>query len=313
VVRVRILLGVQNSINRVSETPKEFSYSDSVKYNEGETFLNFQNYLLFSSKQITKFLYNTPVTPHQVILFSMIIGVASSILIIQSNIIVVIVGAVMLFYKNVLDKVDGSLARAKNVVTRRGRFYDSISDFIVSFALFTAIGFKLDSVYHSVWIWIVSYAALITSMLQCSYFVFYEVSFIRQTGKETINRLLERVTDEDLKLEDKLTLLLQRIFQVIYGWQDCIIFSLDKFFISKLRQNYLGGGLEDIWYKDKSFLSVSSLLCIGTHMFLIALFAVIGSFEYYLFVNLIVLNLLLIFCVLYHYYHIKTVLKNRKL
>lgn len=296
----------------MAETKKEFSYSDSIKYKEGETFLNFQNYLLFSSKKITELLYNTTVTPHHIILFSMIIGLVSSILIIQSNIIVVIVGAVLLFYKNVLDKVDGSLARAKNMADRRGRFFDSISDFMVSFALFTAIGLKLSSIYLSVWVWVISYSALITSMLQCSYFIFYEVAFIKQTGKKTINRLIEHVTDEDLELEDKFTIFLQRIFQIIYGWQDYIIFSIDKFFISKLKQNYSGFELENIWYKDKSLLSVSSLLCIGTHMFLIALFAVIGSFEYYLFVNLIVLNLLLIFCVLYHYYHIKIVLKNQK-
>jgi hypothetical protein len=92
-----------------------------------------------------------------------------------------------------------------------------------------------------------------------------------------------------------------------------MIYSIDKFFISKFKQNYPGFKLENIWYKDKSFLSISSLLCIGTHMFLIAVFAVIGSFEYYFFVNLIVFNLLLIFCVLYHYYHIKIVLKNQKL
>jgi len=296
----------------VSETPKEFSYANAIKYKEGEAFLNFQNYLLFSSKQITKFLYSTPVTPHQVILFSMIIGIVSSILIIQSNIFVVTVGAVLLFYKNVLDKVDGSLARAKNMATRRGRFYDSISDFIVSFALFTAIGFKLYSFYHAIWVWVIVYIALITSMLQCSYFVFYEVAFIRQTGKATINRLIEHVTDEDIKSEDRFTILLQRIFQVIYGWQDYIMFSLDKLFILKLKRNYTISGLEDIWYKDKPLLSLSSLLCIGTHMVLIALFAVIGRLDYYLFVNLIVFNLLLIFCVLYHYYHVKTLLKNQK-
>ena len=297
----------------MSETPKEFSYTEAIKYKEGETFLNFQSYLLFSSKQITKFLYKTPVTPHQVIFISMIIGVASSILIIQNSIIVVIVGAVLLFYKNVLDKVDGSLARAKNMTARRGRFYDSISDFIVSFALFTVIGIKLNSVYHSVWVWVICFIALISSMLQCSYFVFYEVSFIKQTGKNTINRLIESVIEDDLKSEDRFTILLQRIFQVIYGWQDYMMFSFDKYFISKLKQNYNGSGIADIWYKDKTLLSLSSLLCIGTHMFLTAVSAVIGSFEYYLFANLIVLNLLLIFCVLYHYYHIKTVLKNQKL
>jgi hypothetical protein len=297
----------------VADTNREFSYSDTIKYKEGETFLNFQNYLLYSSKQITKFLYNTPVTPHHVILFSMVIGVVSSVLIIQNSMIVVITGAVLLYYKNVLDKVDGSLARAKNTASRRGRFYDSISDFIVSFALFTAIGVKLNYVYHSFWIWVICYLALITSMFQCSYFIYYEVAFIKQTGKDTINRLIERVTDEDLKSEDELTILLQRIFQIVYGWQDYLVFSIDKFFISKLKQNQSISGLEDIWYKDKPFLSVSSLLSIGTHMFLIAVFAVIGSFEYYLFMNLIVLNLLLIFCVLYHYNHIKILLGNQKL
>ena len=91
------------------------------------------------------------------------------------------------------------------------------------------------------------------------------------------------------------------------------MFSIDKFYVSKLEQNNSADEIKNIWYKDKSFISVSSLLCIGTHMFLIAVFAVIGSFEFYLYVNLIVLNLLLIFCVLYHYYHVKTQLKNLKL
>ncbi len=126
----------------MTEEKNEFSYVTTLKYQPEDTFLNFQHYLLFTSKQITKFLYKTSVTPHQVILFSLIIGLTSSYLIIQENKVLVILGAVLLFYKNVLDKVDGSLARAKGMASRRGRFYDSITDFIVSFALFTAIGFK---------------------------------------------------------------------------------------------------------------------------------------------------------------------------
>jgi phosphatidylglycerophosphate synthase len=296
----------------VPETQKEFSYTNTIKYKEGETFLNFQHYLLYSSKQITKFLYKTPVTPHQVILFSMIIGIASSVMIVQDNFVIVIIGAVLLYYKNVLDKVDGSLARAKGMASRRGRFYDSISDFIVSFALFTAISYKLNSVYHSVWVWVICCFALITSMLQCSYFIFYEVTFIKQTGKNTINRLIESVTDEDLKSEDRFTIFLQRIFQLIYGWQDYLMFIIDKICVSRLQKNY-SGDINNIWYIDKPFLSVSSLLCIGTHMFLIAVFALTGCFECYLFVNLLVLNLLLIFCVLYHYYHVKFILRNQML
>lgn len=299
---------------------KQFSYQDTVKYHAEDSFFNFQHFLLVGSKQITKFLYGTSVTPHQVILFSLIIGIASSIMIVQNNFIVVIIGAVLLFYKNVLDKVDGSLARAKGMATRRGRFYDSIADFIVSFSLFTAIAYKLTLTYQSYWIWIISYSALITSMLQCSFFIYYEVAFIKQSGKNTINRLLENVTEEDLKKEDKLTIFLQRIFQVIYGWQDYIMYRIDKFSLNILENNISSTDKSEIenpkskilsiWYRDKPFLSISSLLCIGSHMFFIALSAVIGKFEYYLVLNLIFWNLLLIFSVFYHYYRVKSKLKT---
>ena len=293
----------------MAERQNEFLYETTLKYQPEDTFLNFQHYLLFSSKQITKFLFSTPVTPHQVILFSLILGIASSFLIIQENKILVIIGAVLLFYKNVLDKVDGSLARSKGMASRRGRFYDSITDFIVSFALFTAIGFKINQQYNSIRVWIICYSALIASMLQCSYFIYYEVAYIKQTGKNTVNRLIESVTEDDLKTQDKFTILLQRIFQLIYGWQDYIMLRIDKFFLRKLTGS---AEFENTWYKDKPFLSLSSLLCIGTHMVLIALFAVIGRFEYYLVWNLILWNLLLISCVFYHYYHVKARLRKAK-
>jgi len=293
----------------------EFPYETTLKHRTDDTFFNFQNYLLISSKQITKFLYYTPVTPHQVILFSMLIGILSSFLIIQENNIIVIAGAVLLFYKNVLDKVDGSLARAKNIASRRGRFYDSISDFIVSLSLFTMIGFKLYLVYQSYWVWVICCTALITSMLQCSFFIYYEIAFIKQSGKKTINRFRESITDDDLQNEDKFTILLQRIFQVIYGWQDYLFYKIDLFFLAGLEKKFTladKGDIINIWYRDKPFLSISSLLCIGTHMFLIALFAIIGKFEYYLVMNLIFLNLLLIFSVFYHDYSVKSKLKKHK-
>jgi hypothetical protein len=305
----------------VAHGDNEFLYENTLKYRPDETFFNFQHLLLVSSAQITKFLYKTSVTPHQVILFSLITGILSSFLIISENNVIVIIGAVLLFYKNVLDKVDGSLARAKGLASRRGRFYDSISDFIVSFSLFTMIAYKLNLAYQSYWVWVICYAALITSMLQCSFFIYYEVAFIKQTGKKTINRLIEKVTEDDLKNEDKFTILLQKIFQIIYGWQDYLVSKIDLFFLSKLEQKLIAVGGEEIknqiseiknvWYRDKPFLSIASLLSIGSHMFFIALFAVIGKFEYYLVLNLIFWNLLLIFTVCYHYLNVKNkFLKN---
>lgn len=282
---------------------KGFQYEKTLKTNPEDSFVNLQQFLFVTSKQITKLLYYTPVTPHFVILLSMIFGVAASYLIIQDDKILVIAGALLLFYKNVLDKVDGSLARAKGVDSRRGRFYDSISDFIVTLTSFTAISYKLYIAYNDPIWFVVGFTAMIFSMLHCSYFIYYQVSFIKFTGKQTVNRIIETVTDEDIKKQDKLTTFLQRIFMLIYGWQDILMAALDNYYYKKLDMMTPANKKEElnvIWYKNKPFLTFASSLSIGTHIFLICLAAVFNMFEYYLFVNLILMNLLLILSIIYH-------------
>lgn len=279
-------------------TKEKFSYEKTLKTDRDNSFLNLQQFLFVTSKQLTKFFFYTRVTPHQVILLSMIFGIAASYLIVQPERLYAIIGAILLFYKNVLDKVDGSLARAKGLDSRRGRFYDSISDFIVTFTSFTAISYSLYLQYNSVYAIVLGYTAMIFSMLQCSYFIFYQVSFIRSTGKNTVNRILEDVTDEDKLRQDKWTTFLQRVFMVIYGWQDKLFYFLDKLLVKGFNGN------EEklrVWYQNKSFLTIASSLSIGTHIFLICVSAIIGRFDYYIFVNLILMNLLLILSVVYHY------------
>lgn len=290
-----------------------FQYEKTLKTSPDDSFLNLQSFLFITSGQITKLLYHTPVTPHFVILLSMLFGLAASCLIISEDRTLVIAGAVLLFYKNVLDKVDGSLARAKGLDSRRGRFYDSISDFIVTFASFTAISYILYRKYNSPIAYVFGYSAMIFSMLQCSYFIFYQVSFIKYSGKKTVNRIIENVTAEDIKTQDKWTTFLQRIFMLIYGWQDLLFAALDNAVYKKLEMSCPGQKREKInvsWYKNKPFLTLASSLSIGTHILFICIAAIFGLFEYYLFVNLILMNLLLIFSVLYHYYSAKQLINR---
>jgi phosphatidylglycerophosphate synthase len=248
----------------------------------------------------------------------MISGIAASYLIIQPQKYLAVIGAFLLFYKNVLDKVDGSLARARGLDSRRGRFYDSISDFIVTLTSFTAISISLYFQYHSVLYIVAGYLAMLCSMLQCSYFIFYQVSFIRLTGKETVNRLVEDITENDILYQDKWTTFLQRIFLVIYGWQDKLFYAIDKFLFSRFSSFSVNLGSQQntgtakqmsqfklVWYGNKKFLTAASSLSIGTHIFLICISAIAGRFDYYIFVNLICMNLLLILSVIFHYYSSK--------
>ncbi len=285
---------------------EKFSFDKTLKTIPENDFLNLQSYLFITSKQLTKIFYYSKVTPHQVILLSMVFGVAASFLIIQNSTIAVVIGSILLFYKNVLDKVDGSLARAQGLDSRRGRFYDSISDFIVTFAVFGAISYFLFRKYGNPWLFAIGFTAMVFSMLQCSYFIYYQVSFIKQTGKITVNRIVEDITDDDKVNQDNWTIFLQRIFLLIYGWQDNLILKLDRVlfegFANELKpENDQKARLTMIWYENKPFLTLASSLSIGTHIFLISLAAVFGVFEYYIFVNLICMNLLLIYSIIFHY------------
>lgn len=284
-----------------SKPPDVFDPDKSLKTKPDDSFFNIQSLFYISSESITRVLYKTPISPHQVILFSMIFGITSSFLLIQQDKGALIVGAVLLFYKNVLDKVDGSLARAKGLDSRRGRFYDSISDFIVNLFLFSTMAYRLYIVDRNPFIFVVVYCAMISSMLQCSYFIYYQISFILQTGKKTINRLIENVTDDDKENEDKLTLFLQRVFLIIYGWQDLLFSKLDMYLIKKIKKSSPSNENESVWYMNKPFLTFSSMFSIGTHMVMIAIFSVFDARGVYLLVNLTLWNLLLISSVIYHY------------
>ncbi|MBZ0202924.1 MAG: CDP-alcohol phosphatidyltransferase family protein [Ignavibacteria bacterium] len=299
---------------------EKFPFQSSLKTNPENDFLNLQSYLFITSKQLTRLFYYSKVTPHQVILLSMLFGLSASYLIILNDKILILIGAALLFYKNVLDKVDGSLARAKGLDSRRGRFYDSISDFIVTLSSFGAISYFLSLKYTDPGLFVIGFAAMISSMLQCSYFIYYQVSFIKNTGKNTVNRIDESITDEDKIQQDKWTTFLQRIFLLIYGWQDKLFNKIDKYlfmrFISNSCESTLSSRFDrernpdlagqethytKLWYQNKPFLTLASSLSIGTHIFLICIAAIIGAFEYYLFVNLICMNLLLIYSIIFHY------------
>ena len=286
----------------------KYSYEKTLKTDPSNSFLNLQQFLFVTSGQLTKFFYYTKITPHQVILLSLLFGVTASYFFILPERIFAITGAVLLFYKNVLDKVDGSLARAKGLDSRRGRFYDSISDFIVTLASFAAISYNLYLLWDSYSAFLFGFVAMICSMLHCSYFIFYQVSFIRSTGKGTQNRLLENVTEKDIIRQDSWTTFLQRVFQVIYGWQDLLFFRFDRFLFSRLPQNNFTA---KCWYENKPFLTFASSLSIGTHILLICIAAVTGFYDYYIFVNLILMNLLLILSVVYHYWSSVNNLKTK--
>jgi len=86
------------------------------------------------SNPITKFIvrHNIDVTPNQMSILSAFIGMLSLPLYILNN---PVLAGILVQVSSVLDGVDGELARARNMVSRRGRFLDACLDRYTDFII----------------------------------------------------------------------------------------------------------------------------------------------------------------------------------
>jgi hypothetical protein len=99
---------------------------------------------------------------------------------------------------------------------------------------------------------------------------------------------------------------------LVYGWQDFLVYRLDNWMKERLtkQKDITQNHFNEIWYHHKTFLTMLSILSIGTHMVLISFCAVINNFEAYLVLNLIAGNLWLFFVIIYHYFSVSKYINN---
>src|SRR5205807_8700743 len=109
----------------------------------------------------------------------------------------VAIGGVLIVLKDILDDADGQLARAKELYSRRGRFLDSVGDFVVNVAVFAAITWSVHRIHSNRLTIILGVLSLLGITLRVSYHVFYQVAFLHLRDQYKLNRLTEEITEED--------------------------------------------------------------------------------------------------------------------
>lgn len=92
------------------------------------------------SCRVTPLLVGVPVTPNQVTLASIAIGLAGAACFMQGNILTGLLGALLLVVSYVLDSVDGELARIRETTSRFGDRLAEVGGWLVHATLFIAFG-----------------------------------------------------------------------------------------------------------------------------------------------------------------------------
>jgi phosphatidylglycerophosphate synthase len=131
------------------------------------------------------------VPPPAVVLAGNAVGVAAAVELARGHLVV---AALLVQLKTLLDGADGQLARATNRVTAFGRYLDSESDLLVDAALFAALGWYAHA----------PLAAL--------------AGFCMLTAVLSVNFNVERIARGTAPAWD--TSVLGRVYALLYGWQD---------------------------------------------------------------------------------------------
>lgn len=139
-------------------------------------------------------VYRTPMTPNQVTLLSIVVGVAAAACWWQGGERGMLWGGILLWTSAILDGADGILARAKQSFSELGRALDGSADLIVAALVAVAAGRHLWVQHHSLLLVALILPIVVTTVLHVHLYDYYKESFLQRTRADW-SGVPERIAD----------------------------------------------------------------------------------------------------------------------
>ncbi len=241
-------------------------------------FIDFSDYARPLASRMALLLKDTPIRAIHITLLYFIIGILAAYLIYRGDFVA---AGLLILLKNVLDAVDGSLARLQNRPSRVGRFADSISDIILNFLFIFAIALHYKCCYS------LAALAFISVSLQGTVFNYYYVLYRHKVGGDATSRVDE--SPEGYPWDNPMLLrILYALYVILYKWQDILIMWFDR---TVLRNPAI--------HSDRVFLSVITMFGLGVHLLILAIFLLAGKPIFALWILLYMGIVMLLFLITY--------------
>jgi len=159
------------------------------------------------SLSISRFLASTPVTPNQMTLISIAIGLAGAPFFLSGLWPWQTAGALLFLAHSILDGCDGELARLKFQESRRGGILDFWGDNIVHSVIFACMAAGWARATGEAWPWLLG-AAAVLGTLASAWFVYWRVmrpkddtgplyTSVSATASDWLTRLLDALSRRD--------------------------------------------------------------------------------------------------------------------
>ena len=255
--------------------------SDARKLPKAAQFIDASDYARPLAIWIARLLRDTPMRAAHVTLVWTVIGLASAFCYAQGRYELALLGALLVQIKNILDAVDGSLARLQNRPSPIGRFLDSICDAVIAAALWAGLAAAIAHHRPAIYAIVLATTSLVLCLLQCSVYNYYYVRYRTRRGGDTTSRINEQLTEKDkdrYRNRPRAMALLRSlvwIYTWIYQWQDVIVHRIDRWAVDPLVASGRTGEA-DLLRDDHRLLTAVSVLGPGLTILLLDVFTLAG-------------------------------------
>ncbi|MHA2609325.1 MAG: CDP-alcohol phosphatidyltransferase family protein [bacterium JZ-2024 1] len=164
-------------------------------------------------------IQDLPVSPHHLTAGFVIAGFLAGVFLLKQKPVFYLFAAVFLQIKNLLDAMDGTLARIRQTPSRVGRFLDSLSDFFLNIWIFFCASPNCP---------FLVFFAFFSATFQCSYYNYLVVSYRHKVSGDITSLPEEREEWWFPGDSPHIGRILQKMYLLVYGWQDFLIARLDK-------------------------------------------------------------------------------------
>jgi len=161
-------------------------YEASLKSIETENFFDRKFYRPIGFR-IAKWLCGTGITPNMVTIFSIFVGAAAGPLFFYDNIYIILLGIFSLIAANILDCVDGQLARLSGIKSNFGRILDGLAGDIWFLSIYIFLALRLKNEFNSWLFFIPAVISAISHIIQANITDYYKTLHLYFVSKEKGN------------------------------------------------------------------------------------------------------------------------------
>ena len=250
------------------------------KLPKNHTFIDISDYSRPVAKQLVKLLLPTCVGAITLTWSFVLVSIVAIISIYHGHFYI---SGILLLLKSMLDAADGEMARARERPSYVGRYFDSISDLLINFSVLFIIA------YVSHISMLIMFLTWLSLQLQGTVYNFYYCIKRSHCSGDKTSRINETQCPVPYPWESEILVkILHKLYLLLYGWQDAIV----RFFDSDA----------SLFYLPNYFLTLTSSLGLGSHIFLMALCLFLGKLAWIFIIILCFGNFIAVLLIVYRKY-----------